>query len=346
MKRIGNVWEEVTSMENLHRACRRAAKGRRGRESVKRVEANLDYYLPLLQKMLREGTYRTSQYITRIIREPKERKIYILPFFPDRIAHHAVMDVLRPYLQARMDIATHSAIEGRGQITGSRKCMEYVRKYKYVLKCDISKFYPSMDHAVLKECLVRKIKDKNALNVLFEIIDSVNKVPGETPGKNAPIGSVTSQDLHNLLMWLLDSYVRENLHCNAYIRYCDDFVLFAQDKGTLHTWAKSIEDFLRDRLKLKLSKCFIFPVSQGVDFLGYRHFPKYILVRKTTATRIKHRVRHIATCLHKYAKINIERYRGQIDSAHGWLSHANTKNLRRTLNFEQVRQEVHDYGKF
>lgn len=331
-------------MENLRTAFRNAAKGRRTRASVRKVEANLDYYLCLLQKMLLNGWYRTSRYKTRIIAEPKKRKIYILPFFPDRIAHHAVMDVLRPYIVARVDINAHSAIEGRGQMSGSRKCMEYVRRFKYVLKCDISKFYPSIDHAILKSFLERRIKDKKVLAFLFEVIDSVNRLEDETPGKNTPIGSVVSQDLHNVYLWYLDWFVRSVLHCNAYMRYCDDFCLFGNDKAQLGQWATQLQEYIGSRLKLKLSKCQLFPVSRGVDYLGYRHFPKYILVRKRTARRIKHRIRHIAKCLDTYEKVNIERYRGQVDSAHGWLKYANTKNLRRSLNFESLRQRVHEYA--
>lgn len=339
MKRLGGVWEKVVDIDNLRRSFQKAAKGRRDRKSVQRIEANLEHYLIKLQAILKSGTYHTSTYRTRVIFEPKRRVIYILPFFPDRIVHHAVMDVIGPYLNNRLDKHIHSAIKGRGQVSGSTECMKLVRKYKYVLKCDISKFYPSIDHDIMMRIVERKIKDKRVLSLLDEIIRSSNTVPGEIPGKNLPIGSYVSQGLCNMYMNPLDTYIRQVLGCKGYIRYCDDFVLFSDDKQQLREWAGLIEDFLDKELKLRLSKCLLFPVRQGVDFLGYRHFPDYILVRKRTAQRIKRRVFHIADGL-KYDVINEEKYRGQLASAWGWMNHANSWNLQKLLQLKLLQGAV------
>lgn len=345
MKRLGGIWEEVTSMDNLRRAYNNAAKGKRSRSIVIQIGNNLDYYLEKIRQSLLDGTYKTSPYRTRVIYEPKRRVIYILPFYPDRIVHHAIMDVIVPYLVKRIDTGVNSSIKGVGQVTGSQLCMKYTRRYKYVLKCDISKFYPSIQHDIMMKQLERKIKDKRVLRVLDEIVRSSDTVPGETKGKNLPIGSYISQGLCNTYLGPLDTFVRHELKCNAYVRYCDDFVLFSNDKKQLHAWGVAMGEFLWRELKLTYSKCNIFPVTHGVDYLGYRHFSEYVLVRKRTAVRIKRRMFSIANNL-RHRVINAQRYKGQIDSAFGWLKHANSWHLQKQLKLDVLKKAVEQHEKY
>lgn len=285
MKRLGHIWYKVISKENLRLALHNAARGKTSRSSVMRVLENEEYYIDKLHTMLATGTFTTSKYSIRTIYEPKQRDIYCLPFFPDRIVHHAIMNVLEESWDKSLIYDTYSCRKGKGQHRGSTRCMSFVHKYGYVLKCDISKFYPSVDHEVLKKILRRKIKDIYLLKLLDDIIDSANYC-GTTPvGKNVPIGNLLSQWFGNLYLNELDRYIKNELKCKAYIRYCDDFVLFADDKQMLHQWRDKIRVFIETKLKLKFSKCAIYPTTQGVDFLGYRHFNGYLLLRKRTARK-------------------------------------------------------------
>lgn len=334
MKRHGNLFEKIVDMDNLRQAFKRARKGKAWQRKVKDVEEHLDERLKELQTRLINGTYRTSPYKTKQIYEPKERTIYILPFFPDRIAQHAMMNVLEPLWDHLMYYHSYACRRGKGQHAGSTKTMEYVRRNKYVLKCDISKFYPSIHHDTLKAILRKKIKDRRVLGLLDEVIDSVK---GE---RNIPIGNYLSQWMGNLYMNELDEYVKHELKVKDYIRYCDDFLLFADDKETLNRWAALVRDFVETKLRLRLSKCDLFPTARGVDFLGYRHFPQgYVLVRKTTAKRVKQRMKALPWKV-KHGQLSKKQALSVLASAQGWLKHANAHNLFLSLKLEELKGEM------
>ena len=304
---------------------------------MKRVDADLDRYIGELSDALASGSYRTSPYKTKTVYEPKERLIYILPFYPDRIIHHAIMNVLEPILDGMMYANSYACRKGKGQHAGSRRCMQFVKRYSYCLQCDISKFYPSVDHAVLKALLAHKFKDAPLLALLYEVIDSV---PG---GKNVPIGNYLSQWFGNFYLTELDRYAYETLHVKAYLRYCDDFCIFDNDKSRLKEIADGVEAFLGDRLKLRLSKRRVYPTAQGVDFLGYRHFPGYILLRKRTAKRIRRNMRGVMWQL-RHRMISKDQARSKVASAYGWLKHAQTYHLRRAIGLDELAKEVIDFG--
>ena len=159
----------------------------------------------------------------------------------------------------------------------------------------------------------------------------------------APIGNYISQWFGNLYMSVFDHFVKDELRCEGYVRYCDDFVLFSNEKEELHNWRLQINDFLWNKLRLFLSKQSVFPTSRGVDFLGYRHFPEgYVLLRKTTAKRIKNRMKNLSNQIAE-EKISPERALGQVASAKGWLKFAKTYNFQRSINFEGIEVEVRKY---
>ena len=336
-KRYGRLFEQIISRENLLLAYKRAAKHKHWRRAVKRVDADLDRHIGELSDALASGSYRTSPYKTKTVYEPKERLIYILPFYPDRIIHHAIMNVLEPILDGMMYANSYACRKGKGQHAGSRRCMQFVKRYSYCLQCDISKFYPSVDHAVLKALLAHKFKDTRLLALLGGIIDS----GGE--GKNVPIGNYLSQWFGNFYLNELDRFVYERLNVRAYVRYCDDFCIFDDDKRRLKEIADEIERFLADRLKLRMSKRRVYPTAQGVDFLGYRHFPRHILLRKRTAKRIRRNIRGIMWQL-KRRKITQEQAVSKIASARGWLKHAQTRHLQIALQLDELQKEVNSYG--
>ena len=215
--------------------------------------------------------------------------------------------------------------------------MEFVRRNKYCLKLDISKFYPSVDHDIMFQIIKNKIKCPDTLDLFHKIIYSV------PDGKNVPIGNYTSQWMGNLYMSEVDMFVKHTLRVKDYVRYCDDFLLFGDDKDVLGRMAREIETFLADHLALKLSKCDLFPVSRGVDFLGYRHFPGYVLLRKSTSKRIRRRLSKLPGLL-AAGKITMDRFRGSVASAAGWMKWANAQNFRLAIEFKQMEELVRHGG--
>jgi len=210
--------------------------------------------------------------------------------------------------------------------------MDFIRKTGsggYCLKMDISKFYPSISHDILYNIVKKKIKCKDTLWLLEDIIFSL---PGN---KNVPIGNYTSQWLGNLYLNELDYYLKFELGVKSYLRYCDDFLVLHHDKRYLHELADVIGNFIHVHLDLKFSKCDVFPISQGIDFLGYRHFPKFILVRKSTVKWVKRRLQRLPILLDK-GFITAEQYRSSIASTKGWLKWANSYHLSKCLGLESM----------
>jgi RNA-directed DNA polymerase len=329
MKRHGNLFERIASPENLRMAWLDARRGKLWQNSVQRFEANAEVNLEKIQRLLMEGKFTTSPYKTMWISEPKRREIHKLPFSPDRIVHHAIIRVIGPIWSAMYISDSYACLPGRGLHSGSRRTMEFSRKYRYCLKMDIRKFYPSIDHDTLFAIVCRKIKCSETLRLLREIIYSI---PGR---KGVPIGNYTSQWFGNLYLHELDQWLKQDRHVKAYLRYCDDFCLFSDDKRDLHRLAGEIETFLRERLKLTLSKRDVFPVARGVDFLGYRHFPDHVLLRKATATRMKRRLK-ILPALLAAGQITADQYRSTLASVSGWLRWADTHHLRLSLQLTEL----------
>jgi hypothetical protein len=329
MRRYGKLFERITDPENLLAAHRAARKGKSWQRAVQRVEADLEGKLAVLRTALVARTFTTSSYREKRIFEPKERTIYRLPYYPDRIVQHALVRVMEPIWDGMFVGESYACRKGKGGHAGSRKTMEYVRRFAYCLKCDISKFYPSIDQEILFGIICRKIKCSGTLWLIGDIIRSF---PG---GKNVPIGNYTSQWFGNLYLNEIDRFVKDELRVRPYVRYCDDFCLFDDDKRRLGDAARAIKQFAEERLKLKLSKCDLFPVKRGVDFLGYRHFPGYVLVRKSTAKRVKERILRLPDLLAS-GRISIETYRSSLASTMGWLRWANSFHLRSSLDLENL----------
>jgi RNA-directed DNA polymerase len=338
MKRHGNLYEKLTSPENIHLAWQEARRGKSTKGTVRRFERDPETNLARIRESLVQKTYQPSPYKTKMIYEPKKRLIYILPFDPDRIVHHALMQVVEPIWTRLFISDSYACIRGRGLHAGSRRTMEFVRRNRYCLKMDISKFYPSVDHAIMFDIIRHKIKCPETLELFRKIIYSI------PDGKNVPIGNYTSQWMGNLYLNELDMFVKHTLRVKDYIRYCDDFLLFHDDKAVLNRAAREIEEFLSKRLALKMSKCDLFPVSRGVDFLGYRHFPGYVLLRKSTSIRIRRRLGKLSALL-AAGRITLDRFRGSVASVNGWMKWANTQNFRLAVEFKRM-EELAGHGGF
>ncbi|MBR5904515.1 MAG: RNA-directed DNA polymerase [Alphaproteobacteria bacterium] len=307
MKTYKHLWDKFISMENLELAAKKAVKSKKSKWSTKVFEKNKKQYLIKLQQMLIDGSFNTSPYRIRKIYEPKERLIYILPLYPDHIVHHALINILGPIWQSSFIRDSYACIPGKGLHKASNTIMCFIRRNKYVLQCDIRKFYPSINHKIVFNIIKKKIADKKLLNVLHNIIWSCG---GET---NLPIGNLTSQWLGNVYLNEMDHFIKEQLHCEDYIRYCDDFCLFSNDKNILHEYKKKIKIFIQDKLKLTFSKSCVYPVSRGIAFIGYRHFKNFIMLRKYGAKKMRKRIFNIAV-YNDYSELAV----GQLASYRGW----------------------------
>lgn len=276
--------------------------------------------------MLIRKTYKTSEYEVFIKKDTgKEREIYKLPYFPDRIVHWAIIQVVEPIFLNRLNGCTHSAIPNKGIHSAFKQLDKYMRNdvegTKYCLKLDVKKFYPSIDHNLLKLMYRTLFKDPNLLWLLDEIIDSTE---GD---KGVPIGNYLSQYSGNLFLSKFDRWIKEKLRAKYYIRYMDDIVILHHDKNYLRKLLKEINKYLKN-INLEIKGDYqIFPSrTRGIDFVGYRHFGDYVLLRKSTSKRLIRKMRNIMKKLRNGGKLTYSDY-CSINSYKGWLKWCNGYNL-------------------
>jgi RNA-directed DNA polymerase len=322
MKRIGNLYQLICSKDNLELADKIARKGKKHQWSVIQHDANRDENIQLLHKMLTEKTYRTSPYMTFTIREPKERIIYRLPYFPDRICHHAIMNILEQVFVSMFTADTYSCIKGKG-IHGAhntiKRALRDVPGTQYCLKLDIKKFYPSVDHDILKKLLRKKFKDNDLLWLLDEIIDSADGLP---------IGNYLSQYFANFYLTHFDHWVKEVMRWKYYFRYADDMIFLAATKEELHRLLILVREYLLTNLRLELKHNYqVFPVeARGIDAFGYVYRHDYVLLRKRTKKN--------------FARMLARRPRMESFVAYnGWLKYCNSGNLIKKLIDEKFQRD-------
>lgn len=319
MKRYGALFERIVSKENLLQAHQNAKKGKEWYKEVRQVEKDVEGHILVLQTQLIQGTFTTSEYdvFTRQC-GMKMREIYRLPYFPDRIVHHAIMQVIGDIWVRSLVADTYACIKGRGIHKAVKKLKGVLRQNPdlYCLKIDIRKFYPSVDHDVLKSIIRHKIKCKRTITLLDGIIDSTDS--------GIPIGNYLSQHFANIYMSSFDHWIKETKRLKHYFRYSDDMVFLHHDKRRLHMLRLEIAEYLRDKLLLDMkSNWQVFPVaSRGIDFLGYRFFPGYTLVRKSISMRFKKQTKLI-----RQGRITGQKAISCIMSYYGWFKPANTMNL-------------------
>ena len=334
MKRYRNLYHKIYDMENIRLAHKNAKKGKLHYSEVKMVEANSEKYFMKIHNMLRNKTFRNSEYEVFTKRcSSKERTIFKLPYFPDRIIHDCIMNILEPIWMKTLIVDTYSSLKNRGIHKGVKRIKKALKdreNTQYCLKMDVRKFYPSIDHEILKQIIRRKIKDKDLLWLLDHIIDSAGGVP---------IGNYLSQYFGNLYLSGLDHWLKEQKQCKYIFRYCDDVVILHSDKKYLSELRKEISDYLGISLNLALKNNWqVFPVDKrGIDFLGYRFFHDYILLRKSTAIRFKRKIRHIRKKHFLLTPINIL---SGIMSYWGWMKHANCYRLERKYISGPIKQII------
>lgn len=322
MKRYGYLWKDVIDFDNLVLAHQNARKGKRWYREVKMVDNNLYYYLNKIYHMLKNKTYRVSKYETFVRKDSgKERIISKLPYFPDRIIQWAVMQVIEPIFIKHFVADTYSAIPNRGIHYGLKrlhKAMKNRKETQYCLKFDIKKYYHSIPHDLLKIALRRKFKDPDLLWLLDITIDSTKS------GVGIPIGNYTSQYFGNYYLSDFDHWVKEKREHAYYGRYMDDVVILHRSKKYLH-WLRKQCRWLLEQIGLAIKGNWqVFPTfKRGIDFLGYRSFGDYTLLRKSTVKQFKRKMNSIIS----EKPLNVSK-KNCIASYEGWLNWCNSFNLK------------------
>ena len=322
MKRYGNIFNKIINIDNIRLAHKKARRDKSHYVEVKMVDKDVDHYARKIQEMLINETYEVSDYKLSIINDKgKERKLMKLPYYPDRIIQWAIMLQIEDIFLKKFIDQTCASIPKRG----IHRAYGFVQKYlrdegasKYCLKMDVRHFYENIDKTILKSKLDKTFKDEKLLRLLYKIIDSYPEKKG------VPIGSYLSQYFGNFYLNDLDHYIKEDLHCEKYVRYMDDMVIMGSNKGKLHEIRCKIENYLNKELKLELKDNYqVFPTRiRGIDFVGYRFFGDYALLRKSTCKKFKRKMNKIS----KKEFISYDDY-CSINSYKGWLKYCNSYRL-------------------
>ncbi len=304
MKRIGNLWPQVVSFDNLHHAARRALRGKRSRFEPCAFHANLETELLRLQRELSAGTYQPGGYRTFRIVDPKPRLISAAPF-RDRVVHHALVQVLEPHFEPRFIHHSYACRPGKGSHAALAQFTKWARGTGHVLTMDVKKYFPSIDHQVLNELLRGRIKDPDLLWLTELIIDGSNAqdptedhFPGDdlfAPSerrKGLPIGNLTSQFPANVFLDPIDHFITARLGAQRYLRYMDDMAICDPDKGRLRVFRAAIrERLLQSRLRLNEGKSRLRNIKEGVAFVGFVVRPTNLRLSQTAVRRNRRRQR-------------------------------------------------------
>jgi retron-type reverse transcriptase len=343
MKRHGNLWPQITDFGNLLDAARKAQRGKRFRDNVLAFNYHLEDELLRLQDELLAETYRPGPYRTFHIVEPKRRMISAAPY-RDRVAHHALCNVIAPIFERTFIADSYANRTGFGTHRALRRFTEFARSSRYVLQCDIRKYFPSIDHEILKTIIRRKLKCQPTLRLIETIIDASNEqeeVTAYFPGddlftsserrRGLPIGNLTSQFFANVYLNGFDHFVKETLRVEKYVRYVDDFALFADDRERLAQMRCELERHLAQlRLSIHPIKSQLFETRHGAGFVGFRVLPDRLRVRNENLRRARRRLSRLRAG-YRRSEIGIPEITQSVRSWIGHLLHGDTWRLRKRV---------------
>lgn len=321
MKRKGNLYEQMLSIDNILTAYKAARKGKGYQSGVKNFDKNFEQNIADIYRELVTNSYKISGYRTRTIYERKPRLIHILPF-RDRVVQHLAMLFLEEIFVSTFTADTYSCIKGKGVHKFSfaiRKALKDESGTMFCLKMDVKKFYPSVKTCILKTIIRRKIKDPEMLEFLDGIIDSA---------EGLPIGNYLSQYLANFYLTYFDHWIKEQKQVKYYFRYCDDIIVLSGSKDYLRRVREGTIKYLKNRLELDIKgNHSIRPVTDKIfiDVAGYKHYRKYTHLRNTIK---KAWARKVAKGISEES----------MSSYLGWAKHCNSINLIKIINsqHEQV----------
>lgn len=339
------LFPHIVSWENLWQAYSKAARGKRGKSAAATFEFKAADHLLDLQAELQGGEYQPGAYQHFVIHEPKRRLISAAPF-RDRVVHHAVCNVIEPLFEARFYEHSYANRQGKGTHRAIDQLQTFARRYRYVLRLDIVQHFPSLDHAVLKQALNQVIVDPQVRQLITLILRSGEGALAEeynmvhspddsllagTRPRGLPIGNLTSQFWSNCYLNSLDWFVVRELGCSAYLRYVDDFALFADSKRQLWQWREQLVSCLAVlRLTIHENCAQVSQVSDGIPWLGFVVYPTHRKLKRRNVVHFAKRLQH-----------NLDLYRqGTITFAEmdagvqGWVNHVrygDTWGLRRRI---------------
>jgi retron-type reverse transcriptase len=345
MKTYKHLYPLVCDFENLYLAYRKARKGKRGRAQPAMFERVQDDELLNIQEELQTFAYKPGSYHSFFIHDPKKRLISAAPF-RDRVVHHALCRVIEPIWERRFVFDSYANRVGKGTHRALDRTQSFARHYKYVLQCDVRQFFPSIDHAILKNEFARLIRDEKVLWLCDQILKSGEGVLAEeyemtwfekddlfsvNRPRGLPIGNLTSQFWANVYLNGFDHFVKRDLRCPAYVRYVDDFVLFSNDKRELSNCRSAIIQTLAElRLTLHEESAQVYPARAGIPFLGFRIFPDHRRVKRRKVVHFRRKLRRL---LKNYSVGGLS-FETLNASVQGWINHvryADSWGLRRAV---------------
>lgn len=346
-KRANNIYPFIYDIENIKLAHQKARKDKSYYSAVQKTDEKLEERAPKISEMLKNHTYKVGKYKTsRYSDRGKNRILYKLPYYPDRIIQWAIMLQIEPYFKKVFLPFTCASLPNRGIHDASKKLTKYLYencdKNLYCLKIDIKKFYPNINRSILKKMLRKIFKDKDLLYELDNIINSFDNTDIDKlklldkekaiycqEGKGVPVGSYLSQYLANFYLAYFDHWLVEECHCDCVIRYMDDLVILSESKEFLHNLLCAIKIYLKELLDLEIKSNYsIFPVLNGIDFVGFRHFSTYKLLRKNSYKNFK------ANFIKSAKKEAIDEHDWcSIISESGWLTWCNSYNFYKKYIF-------------
>lgn len=323
-----DLWDDFISWSNFVVAAFNASSGKKFKLDVLEYKWRLEHNVIDLINRLKSGTWYPGKYKEFNVFEPKKRVIHA-PCYEDRVLHHALTQIILPLFERKFIHPSFACREDKGTHAASEylRCMMQSAADRwdraYVLKADISKYFYSIDHEILLSIISKTVGDPKVFEIIRRLVQENDCSSG---GVGLPLGALTSQLFANVYLDQLDHYIKDKLSVKHYVRYMDDFIVLLDDKYVLNELLKLVTDFLNDRLKLKLNdKTIIYPMSQGIDFAGYRHWLDHVLPRKRNLVNAKRRFQVITVELKsdkcKDKEKELKKARGSLASFNGYMKH-------------------------
>lgn len=329
---MGDMYSTIYDWENLRLAHHYASRGKRGKYAAAAFEFRLADNLLALQHDLESKTYQPGAYHSFHIHDPKRRLISAAPF-RDRVVHHGLCNLIEPIFERTFVHDSYANRVGKGTHRALDRAQAFARRFRYMLQCDVQQFFPAIDHRILKTILARKIPDPDVLWLVDRILASgvgvlaeeyrMRYFPGDTlwaalRPRGLPIGNLTSQFWANCYLNGFDHFVKRELRCQGYVRYVDDFLLFADAKKTLWAWREAVTERM-DRLRLTIHPgAHPRPTSEGFPFLGFIVYPSHRRLKRRNVVAYRRKLRRLVA---EWATFKRTR-EAVILSLLGWINHA------------------------
>ena len=329
-----NIFDQIIGLDNLFLAWREFKRGKTKKLEVQEFELSVEDNLFRLRHELKTKTYQHSDYTAFYVKDPKLRHIHKADV-RDRVLHHAIFRVLYPIFDKHFIHDSYSCRLNKGVHRAVSNLEKYCRKLSqnnhlniFALKCDVKKFFDSIDQSIFLKIIKNEVEDENAIWLIQKIIVSFEK----SGNKGLPLGNVTSQLFSNIYLNELDQFVKHKLKIKYYVRYCDDFIVLEQDREILSHYIKEIRNFLENKLALQLhpNKIIIRKWRSGIDFLGYVTMPYHRILRTKTKNRI-------------FTKINdknIQSYLGILKHCNGYKIEQNILKMTKAGELENLKRGI------